>query len=66
MSNPKHGKNKLKVTGFMQDPYSCLAADSINEQQKRDWLNWPDVEYPDILNYFIATPSLCTKQELRA
>ena len=28
--------------------------------------NWPDIEYPDIYNYLISTPSLYTKDMLKA
>ena len=29
-------------------------------------LYWPDIQYPDIYNYFVATPSGHTKEELKA
>ena len=31
-----------------------------------DWQKWPDVEYPDVYNYLIETPSLYTKDNLKA
>ena len=37
----------------------------IGELDSLDWLRWADVKYPDIDNYFIATPRV-TKQQLKA
>ena len=31
-----------------------------------DWLNWPNVEYPDIFNYLVTSVSNYTKQQLKA
>ena len=56
--------DKLEILGFIKDPY--VTAATLGQQQQLDWLTWPDVEYPDIWNYFIATPSVYTKQQLRA
>ena len=35
---------KLKMLGGMKDPYVCISA--IHQQERMDWLTWPDVEYP--------------------
>ena len=31
-----------------------------------DWQDWPRVEYPDVYNYLIQTPSIYTGESLRA
>ena len=31
-----------------------------------EWHEWPDVQYLDIYNYLIATPSPCTKEDMKA
>ena len=54
-------EERLALLGGMQDPYVTI---SVNTSV--DWLNWPNVEYPDIYNYFIATPSGYTEQQLKA
>ena len=47
----------------MQEPYITISV--ISQEECMDWLTWPNVEYPDIYNYFITTPSY-TKQQLKA
>ena len=47
----------------MQDPYITISV--ISQEECMDWLTWPNIEYPDIYNYFITTPSY-TKQQLKA
>jgi len=43
------------------DPYTFS-----HEQWSSDISLWPEVEYPDIYNYLINTPSPYTKDELKA
>ena len=54
----------LAMLGGMEDPYATIA--SASSEASIDWQHWPDIQYPDIYNYFIATPSGHTKQELKA
>ena len=54
---------KLRMLGGVQDPY--VSVTMIGEQDSLDWLRWADIEYPNIYNYFIATPGV-TKQQLKA
>ena len=52
----------------MSDPYAtmprCSAAS--NDQWSTSSTLWPKVEYPDIYNYLVNTPSPHTKDELKA
>ena len=36
------------------------------EGKTLEWQDWPEVQYPDIFNYLITTPSPYTMQELKA
>lgn len=52
------------MLGGMQDPYLTINVVSLEECIYL--LIWPNVEYPDIYNHFITTPSGYTKQQLKA
>ena len=53
---------KIIVFGSLGDPY-CVQKKSLTSVE---WQNWPSVEYPDVYNYLITTPSLYTKDKLKA
>ena len=55
-------KQKMEKAGLVDDPYFT------REQgiQSKPWQNWPRVEYPDMYNYLIQTPSTYTGESLRA
>ena len=62
-------RQKLDLLGpAMSDPYAtmprCSAAS--NNQWSTSSTLWPKVEYPDIYNYLVNTPSPHTKDELKA
>ena len=59
-------REKLAMLGDIEDPYIAINAAASSRGPGLDWQHWPDVEYPDIFNYFIATPSPYTQQQLRA
>ncbi len=56
---------KLYVLGGIDDPYITLD-DAAAREQGLEWHNWSTVLYPDIYNYFMETPSVYTKKEIRA
>ena len=56
---------KLAMLGGAQDPY--LTINIIKSTGECvEWFNWPNVEYPDIFNYFVTLVSSYTKQQLKA
>ena len=55
-------RQKVERAGLVDDPYVTLE----QRIQSEDWQNWPRIEYPDIYNYLIQTPSIYTGESLRA
>ena len=48
-------KLKLAMVGGMEDPYFTISGAGFEDIV--DWQDWPDVQYPEIYNYFVAAPS---------
>ena len=63
----KRYQEKLAMLGHggMKDPYVAINEVGLSIQCL-EWQEWPCVEYPDIYNYFVASPSCYTKEQLRA
>ena len=53
------------MLGGVQNPYITINTIQSTDQCL-DWLSWPNVEYPDIFNYFVTSVSTYTKQQLKA
>lgn len=51
------------MLGDIEDPYVKISGAASSRGSDLDQQQWPDVEYPDILNYLIATLSLYTQQQ---
>ena len=47
--------------GGLEDPYLGSGQETAGE----DWINCPEVEYPDINNFLIETSSLHTGESLK-
>lgn len=43
------------------DLYESVKQIKNQKAEHLDWFDWPDVEYPDIYSYFIATPGVTTQ-----
>ena len=52
---------KLEILGLCSDPYA-----TTSEDWESDPDCWPNVEFPDIFNYLIDSPSPHTKESLKA
>ncbi len=59
---PERYREKLAILGDLIDPYLTM----IGDQNSLEWQDWPEVQYPDIYNYLIATPSPYTKEDMKA
>lgn len=57
----KRYNEKLDIIGQVDDPYIFVSGLAITEAP-----SIPDIEYPDIYNFLINTPSPYTKEELKA
>ena len=49
-------REKLALMGDITDPYIVITMTG-NQNNDLEWHDWPEVQYPDIYNYLIATPS---------
>ena len=56
-------KEKLEKLGAIEDPYLRWGHSTLKAEE---WQNWPKVEYPDIYNFLIQSPSLYTGESLKA
>ena len=56
-------KEKLQILDGIEDPY--VERSSVAPESGINWQDWPNVEYPDIYNYLITTPSPYTNEQLR-
>ena len=52
----------MNKAGLIDDPY-VMQEQGIHSV---DWQDWPRVEYPDVYNHLIQTPSIYTGDSLRA
>ena len=60
-------REKLAMLGGMADSYVTIADGGRSANYSRiEWQDWPDVDYPDIYNFFISSLSPCTHEELKA
>ena len=50
-------REKMEKLGVSEDPYLAYERGPAVDV---DWQNWPRVEYPDVFNFLIETPSLYT------
>ena len=53
---------KVATQGSIGDLYCVEQKSFVNVE----WQDWPPVEYPDMYNYLISTPSIHTKDKLKA
>ena len=58
----KRYAEKLDMIGFSCDPY----AKHSSHQWSKASTKWPEIEYPDVYNYLVNTPSPYTKEEMKA
>ena len=52
-------REKLDMAGLTSDPYN--SKNFVTDSQL-----WPEIEYPDIYNYFINSTSFYTKEQMKA
>ena len=58
-------RDKVSVLGCQEDPY-CRMERKDACTRSVEWVDWPNVFYPDVYNYLISTPSEYTHEMLKA
>ena len=51
------------MLGGMEDPQTTIA--STSSEASVDWQHWSDIQYPDIYNDFVTTPSGHKRRNLK-
>ena len=57
-------RDKVSVLGCQEDPY-CRMERKDACTRSVEWVDWPNVFYPDVYNYLISTPSEYTHEGLQ-
>ena len=56
-------REKMEKLGALEDPYLMY---DHGQEIYVDWYDWPQVEYPNIYNFLIETPSVYTGESLKS
>ena len=56
-------REKMEKLGALEDPYLMY---DHGQEIYVDWYDWPQVEYPNIYNFLIGTPSVYTGESLKS
>ena len=56
-------REKMEKLSALEDPYLMY---DHGQEIYVDWYDWPQVEYPNIYNFLIETPSVYTGESLKS